>query len=151
MKRFFTILLLSTISVIGYAQVNFSSGNPSVEMNLKRTVAQGDKVTMDFIITCHVEAQYIDFKDPEIYDDEGNLYTGWIPNSSVHYSSFTIDGRTEFGSSRLQLQRDIPRKMRLNVQNVDEYASSFLLVKIPYNLNGAKYTVVIKNLPISRQ
>jgi len=148
MKHILTLLLFCAFSVLGFAQTSFSSGNPSVEMNLKRTVAQGENVIMDFIVTCHIEAQNIYLFDPQIYDDEGNLYTGDHPRSGLRYSHFTIDGRD---AGVLQLERDIPRKVRLTVQHVDEYASSFLLVKIPYELNGARYTVVIKNLPISRQ
>lgn len=148
MKRILTLLLLSTISIIGYAQYSFSSGNPSVEMNLKRTVSQGNDVIMDFVITCHIEAQNIVYFDPQVYDDEGNLYTGYHPSTGNRYNYFTIDGRQ---TGDLRLERDIPRKMRLTVKYVDEYASSFLLVKIPYDLNGTRYTVVIKNLPISRQ
>ena len=148
MKRILTLLLFCTFSVLGFAQTSFSSGNPSVEVNLKRTVAQGDNVIMDFIVTCHIETQRIYFDDPQIYDDEGNFYNGDRANTGIRYNHFTIDGRE---SSELRLERDIPRKMRLTVQHVDEYASSFLLVKIPYSLNGAIYTVVIKNLPITRQ
>jgi hypothetical protein len=150
MKRILTLLLFCAFSVLGFAQTSFSSGNPSVEMNLKRTVAQGGNVIMDFIVTCHIEAEGISFRDPEIYDDEGNLYTGRNAQNSV-YNSFTIDGKTTYLDAYLKLERDIPRKMRLTIQYVDEYASSFLLVKIPYYLNGTQYTVVIKNLPISRQ
>lgn len=53
----------------------------------------------------------------------------------------------------LDVAQDVPRKFRLVVKGVDEYASSFALVKIPYfgDNNSSTYTIIVKDFPITRQ
>lgn len=132
------------------AQVKVDSGSPSIEMTLKRCLAQGDQVIMDFVVICRMNINDIYFHDPEIYDDEGNFYHGGPPTGG-HYNIFVIDGVENSYISRLHLDRDIPRKLRLIVKHVDEYASSFLLIKMKYEINSTYYTATIKNLPINRE
>ena len=46
----------------------------------------------------------------------------------------------------------LPRKLRILVKDVNEYAASFTYIKIPYvaNDHGDEAYIAIRNLPISR-
>ena len=150
MKRIlFLLIALVAVSSVCSAQVNVDSGNTAVEMTLKRCLAQGDQVIMDFVVICRVNANYIYYYEPDVYDDEGNLYHH-IPGGQT-YHNYIIDGNNKGSSGELVLEKDIPRKMRLITKHVDEYASTFLLIKIPYAVNNGRYTATIKNLPINRE
>lgn len=154
MKNFLTFCLcLLASSTISFAQVQVSSGNSSIDVKVKRAVAQGDDVFIDLIITSNGSQSIFQyFGDPvTVYDDEGNMYMGENGQWVKVKIDFEFDGK-QSRSFRFPIERGIPRKMRVFVRGVDEYASAFTIVKIPYmgDNSGFTGTITIKNLPITR-
>ena len=158
MKRFIVFFACLILSVpFLSAQTSVISGNPSVDVQVRRCIASGNDVLIDFIITCHNQWTKIVFSTnsseeygSRIFDDEGNLYKGGGYELNVF---FEIDNKT-YPNGWLELAQDIPRKMRVIVKDVDEYASKFELVKISYLGNGTSsyhHHLIIKGLPITRE
>ena len=158
MKRFIIILslFLSSSFFLG-AQVNVSSGNPLVGVNVKRAIAEGPDVFVDMIITCHTNWERIIFSTSNmnpscrLFDDEGNLYQSGKNDVMV----FEIDGKRNYWFPELVVERDVPRKVRVIVKNVDEYAAMFTKVILHYSANNVdfvenEYIITIKDLPITR-
>ena len=155
MKRFFVALtaLLGIVSLC-FAQSKISSGNPDVDITVKRALEVGNDVIIDIVITCHNNwnsIQLLGHDDgvwaPIVFDDEGNVYKGTGMTGKLLYE---VDGSRNYYNRGLDVTRDVPRKFRLVVKNVDEYATSFASIKIPYLGNGT-FTMVIKDLPITRE
>ena len=153
MKRFllFTSLLVSTWT-ISFAQASVSTGHPSLSVDVKRCFANGQNVYVDMIFTVNnnwdrvvlenASGDYASF----VFDDEGNSYTNKF--------YFEIDGKSSSYQGWIDIAPDVPRKMRLVISNVDEYASSLSLIKLSYS-GGYRSTshhnyIIIKKLPISR-
>ena len=129
-----------------FAQVKITSGVAGIEFAVKRAFADGDNVCIDLLITnrSNYESIFFNLYYSKLYDDEGNEYT---ENALSREGPQTIGGK-------IDIPRDIPRKVRIVIKNVDEYATSFLLVKLAYEVynptsSGTK-TLSIKNLPIIR-
>lgn len=139
-------------------KLTLKTGHPDVEVQIKRCIAQGEDVIIDLMVTSHTKWEKIYFipDAPQCFDDEGNYYktertSGGGLAGSIQYE---IDGENKYWRSYLITEEDIPRKIRIIIKNVDEYASTFLSMKFPYLGNGddeLKYTLSIKNLPITRE
>ncbi|MBQ7609930.1 MAG: hypothetical protein IJU74_02415 [Bacteroidales bacterium] len=159
MRRLFVALaaFLSIFSLC-FAQPKISSGNSSVDITVKRALVVGNDVVIDIVITCHNGWNSIELLGhddgvwaPIVFDDEGNVYKGTGMSGRLAYEA---DGSRQYYNRGLDVTRDVPRKFRLVVKHVDEYATSFASIKIPYfgnGSNGTTYTMIIKNLPITRE
>ena len=159
MKRFIILLsclLLSVPQVFG--QVSVTSGNPSVNVNVKRAIMLGDDVYVDMIIKCQNNWEKIIFSTSNmypscrVYDDEGNLYQSGDSGVMV----FESDGKRSHWFPELVVERDVPRKIRIVGKNVDEYATMFTKALFHYYADRAdflenEYVISINNLPIERQ
>ena len=147
MKRLFLFITsLLTISVFSFAQTKVNSGSSEIDITVKRAFARGNEVCVDLIITNNSNWESISFNlwDSKVYDDEGNEYTK---------NSLSKEGPSTYGG-KIDIPREVPRKVRLVVAKVDEYASSFTLMKIEYegsNPSSNPRTLTIKNLPIARE
>jgi len=146
MKRLilFIVALLS-VNILSYAQTTVNSGAPEIDIAVKRAFARGNDVCVDLTITNNSNWSSISFNlwDSKVYDDEGNEYTK---------NSLSKDGPSTYGG-KIDIPREVPRRVRIVVANVDEYASSFTLMKIEYegwNPSSNPRTLTIKNLPIIR-
>lgn len=141
-------------------KMTLKTGHPDIEVQIKRCIVQGSDAIIDFMITSHTKWEVINFRMefPQFFDDEGNLYNN-KKNRRIYYE---IDGDREseagYGALReiknLIVEEDIPRKVRIIVKDVDEYASAFLSMTIPYYGNSNEdlsYSITIKNLPITRE
>lgn len=140
-----TIILLITGFVYSGAQVRVDSGATEVEMKVKRAVSRGNDVCIDLIVTGLSSWEYIAFPgiNLKIYDDEGNFYD----RDKIY---FEADGKRTIV---IPIERGIARKVRIVVKDVDEYASSFALIKLYYdgnNSNANPRTLTIRDLPITR-
>lgn len=141
------------------AQVYVSSGHPQMDVVVKRAFVMGDEACIDLIITVHNSWTSVVFLSgsgpnysPIIFDDEGNLYEGQYEHAHRGIG-FNYDGQTFGYQGWLKVTRDVPRKMRIMVRNIDEYASEFTSITLPYqgdanSNNDAK--LVIKHLPLTR-
>lgn len=147
MKRLFLFITsLLTISVFSFAQTKVNSGSSEIDITVKRAFARGNEVCVDLIITNNSNWESISFNlwDSKVYDDEGNEYTK---------NSLSKEGPSTYGG-KIDIPREVPRKVRLVVAKVDEYALSFTLMKIEYegwNPSSNPRTLTIKNLPIARE
>ena len=147
MKRLFLFITsLLTISVFSFAQTKVNSGSSEIDITVKRAFARGNEVCVYLIITNNSNWESISFNlwDSKVYDDEGNEYTK---------NSLSKEGPSTYGG-KIDIPREVPRKVRLVVAKVDEYASSFTLMKIEYegwNPSSNPRTLTIKNLPIARE
>lgn len=148
MRKFITILcLLLTTLPIAYAQVKVSSGSSGIEFNVKRAFSRGNEVCIDLLITNMSNYDSIAFllSSSKVYDDEGNEYT---------QNAIYKEGPATYGG-KIDIPRDVPRKVRIVVSNVDEYASAFPLIQLEYEVyNPSSYgpkTLTIKNLPIIKE
>ena len=158
MKRLFaTIILLLACLIYAGAQVKVSSGSSYIDVAVKRAVAEGNDVIIDLMITSHGSWKKIIIStgnmspSSRIYDDEGNLYQSGKSNVMM----FEADGTRSYWFPELVIERDVPRKMRVIVKNVDEYATEFTKAYFHYYANRVdfvenEYIINIKNLPITR-
>lgn len=132
MKKLSALLTVCLISAASFAQVSVSSGPPSIDVQVKRTIANGDDVSIDRMITGRSTRSVIAFLDNHcmFYDDEGNLFPGGIQDQNYKIF-FEWDGK-RYGQCHLPIERDILRKVRIIVKDVDEYAPAFSLIKLHY-------------------
>ena len=148
MKKFLLgIVVLVATAISAIAQTTLTSGAAEMKVELKRAVAQGNEVVLDFMVTSYASnwgRVFFSARFSQFYDDEGNLYEG--------------DDKIEFKADGygLSVERDIPRKLKVIVKGVDEYATTFLLCRIKYYVDskeGARVKeseMTIKNLSIER-
>lgn len=134
------------ISILSFAQTQVNSGASEIDITVKRAFARGGDVCVDLIVTNNSNWESISFNlwDSKAYDDEGNEYTK---------NSLSKDGPSTYGG-KIDIPREVPRKVRLVIADVDEYASSFTLKKNEYegwNPSSNPRTLTIKNLPITRE
>ena len=142
-----TIILLITGFVYSGAQVRVDSGATEVEMKVKRAFSRGNDVCIDLIVTGLSSWENIAFwwldSERKIYDDEGNFYE----RKQIY---FEADGERK---DIIPIERGIARKVRIVVKDVDEYASSFALIKLRYygnNTSDNPRMLTIRDLPITR-
>ena len=158
MKRLFVVisLLFSCFIYLG-AQVKVSSGSSCIDVAVKRAFAQGDDVYVDLIITGLSNWNMVYFHGRrgdscKFFDDEGNVYQSQdlYGNGKVN---FEVDGEQWYSECRLIIEKNVPRKIRFIVKNVDEYATSFPKISLRYYGNGTSANdccITIQNLPITR-
>ncbi len=161
MKRFLLLFALIFPSLTLSAQVKVNSGSPDVEVEVKRAVEKGGDVYVDLIFTTSAGSlSYIEINTHNaqsttpgcrFFDDEGTMYQSGEESTML----FEVDGNRTHWFPRLQLEKDVPRKMRIVIKNVDEYATAFQSVRIPYLLYYGRYRkadaeITIKKLPVSR-
>lgn len=157
MKRLILLLSLFLMSLpLAWTQTTVSSGNPNLDVQVKRAIVSGEDVLVDLILTCYSDWDVIRFIHRDrlcFFDDEGDLYHGDVYNGGVYKVLIEIDGVRDTGHSLLRIAKDNPRKIRFVVKNVNEYATSFTLIRIPYKANdtGDEIFIQIKNLPITSE
>ncbi len=163
MKKFIVAFILCLSAFSAFAQVYVSSGNPDVDIKIKRAFSSGSDVVIDFLVTSSTIWESITFGTLPandigvlVYDDEGNLYDNKFTTQKYAGSRiwFESDGERSYQVRNVKIARNIPRKVRMIIQDVDEYASSFSEMTIGYygNNDGRyAYKIIIKNLPITRE
>lgn len=146
-RRIITVLTIIILTgTAAFAQTIVEPGAPSLGVTVKRAFVSGADVCIDLVITNLGNYESISFNlwDSKFYDDEGNEYTR---------NALSKDGPSTLGG-KINIPKGVPRKVRIIVHNIDEYASSFLLANIYYEVYApASYgsrTLVIRDLPISR-
>lgn len=155
MKRLFVlfILLMAPLNSL-VAQTTVNSGSSNIDVQVKRCFASGDDVSIDLMITGRGAWKTLVFQPDGcvFYDDEGNRYTGGLYGRSEYRVIFETQESRHY-QLYLAIEKDIARRVRIIVERVDEYASEFSLIKLPYMGDGAtglEGTITIKNIPITR-
>lgn len=151
---FFTLVALLPLNAqSGVAVAEVDPGSTAIDVVVKRCFARGNDVMMDLVVTGKSRWKVVAFLDNHcvFYDDEGNRYMGGLVNMGYQLL-FEVD-KNRHNQCHLDIEKDIPRKVRLILKDVDEYAASFPLIKLRYygdNTSANDCTIVIKNLPIDR-
>ena len=159
MKRFAALFLFSLFAILPLnaqsekTETEVDPGSTAVDVVAKRCFAQGNDVMIDLIVTGKGRWKVVAFLNNHcvFYDDEGNRYVGGLVNMGYQLL-FEVD-KNRHNQCHLDIERDIPRKVRLILKDVDEYAASFPLIRLRYfgdNDSSNDCTIVIKNLPIDR-
>lgn len=156
MKRSILLFLLLTLVILPVsAQSSVDTGNPSIDLSVKRCFASGNTAYLDMVFTARTDIKAIVIHNQGgnystiFYDDEGKRYSGY------GNLLFEIDDRQDPYHGYLEVARDIPRKVRVIVSNLDKYAAEFPLITMNYSTEtrtGSKLnTLTIKNLHIDRE
>ena len=158
MKHLITsILLLFFIPLFAPAQTKVSTGSPSIDVSVRRAMADGNDVFIDLVITSRGSWRKLIFSTDlfhpscRLYDDEGNLYQSGDSSRIL----FEIDGKRSYWYPELVIENGVPRKIRIIVKNVDEYATQFLKAYFHYYADKAdfrenEHVMSVTDLPISR-
>lgn len=173
MKKNLLISMAMLLSFVALAQVQCTFlDNPDISAQFKRCVAIGNTAYVDFILTNNGRKDlrgYVSAKEhcagydgyiSSAYDDEGNVYTGYDymkgwPDKRLY--SVTIAGTCSIvgGSGSFTLPSGIPVKGRIEIKDLDGYATMFNLVKIAFRgMSDGTYGIALlelKNVPITRQ
>ncbi|MBR6931831.1 MAG: hypothetical protein IKH49_00840 [Bacteroidales bacterium] len=159
MKRFAALFLFPLFAILPLnaqsekTETEVDPGSTAIDVVVKRCFSQGNDVMMDLVVTGKGGWKVVAFLNNHcvFYDDEGNRYMGGLVNMGYQLL-FEVD-KNRHNQCHLDIERDIPRKVRLILKDVDEYAASFPLIKLRYYGDNTSYndcTMVIKNLPIDR-
>ena len=156
MKRSFLLFLLLTLVTLPVsAQPSIDPGSPSIDLAVKRCFVSGNTAYLDMVFTAK-----IDIKAIVIHNQGGNYSTVFYDDEGKRYSGygkvlFEIDDRQDPYHGYLEVSRDIPRKVRVVVPNLDRFAAEFPLITMNYTMetrSGSNwYTLTIKNMPIDRE
>lgn len=137
MKRFILFTLFTLFALCNYdlqAQVKFHSSTNGLEMVAKRMSINGDIVTITGTLTWYgkTEAKAFNLSRPEvrIIDDEGDVYT--YNNIQIDIANVTILDPGYTLGEVVDLPVGIPLKVTITVFGVNEYATAFSLIEIPY-------------------
>lgn len=151
MKRIVIILaiIIGSISA-AYAQSSISTSHLSFDVSVKRCIAKGQDVYIDMILTVNNNWKFLTITRDgfrlrsAIFDDEGNHYG----NQNLW---FEVDGKINFDAF-VEIVRDVPRKVRVIIKNVDEYATELSSIELVYVGPTSEYVglITIKKLPITR-
>lgn len=158
MKRIAVLLAACLFSIASFAQVYVSPGTSNIDIKVKRCFASGNDVFIDLVLTGNGrwENVFIHGHESRIYDDEGNMYKGgFMGGQDYRYGiNFEYDKLTNKPDCQINIPRDVPRKVRVKITDVDEYASSFVKISMPCDGNSTNanpFEIIIKNLPITRE
>jgi hypothetical protein len=142
MKKILSLFIVLCSTIIASAQVKCTSSNPDYTIAYKRTIVADNTVFVDFTVTYYGNEQvYFRIYDPKIYDDEGNIYS---------FSSYNVVNVGNTGKNGADIEPDIPIKVRIPIKNVDEFATLFNKMILPYGNGYDKNTFTITNVPIPR-
>ena len=165
MKRFFlSAVMLLMLSLIVNAQIKTSRQYIPIDIDIKvkRCVVSGAQGYIDLVFTNHTGAFVKDVmvqssetclsKNNEtiVYDDEGNVYR-YTYKGGIYNIIF---GGESGQYNMVNLPEDVPVKMRIELENVSEYATEFTMLNIAFrNISSHYYgvgSVTFRNIPITR-
>lgn len=163
MKKLVLLSLSLLMSVTAFAQVKVNVDNPEVSIQFKRCIATGNIAYLDFImINNSGKEMALDLKmwskdAIRAYDDEGNGYTSYDGDRVIKSIDFAGHRFTFYESDRRYVfPTEVPIKGRIEIRDVDEYATSFLKVIVDvydwtYGTKYHNFKIEFKNVPITRQ
>ena len=165
MKRIFlSAVMLLMLSLIVNAQIRASRQYIPIDMDIKvkRCVVSGAQGYIDLVFTNHTGAFVKDVmvqssetclsKNNEtiVYDDEGNVYR-YTYKGGIYNIIF---GGESGQYNMVNLPEDVPVKMRIELENVSEFATEFTMLNIAFrNISSHYYgvgSVTFRNIPITR-
>jgi len=147
MKKILLFSIMAIMSVMVSAQIKVESPHPDLNIQVRRAVESSGTVVVDMVITNFGKEEPIKFclgnlTESVAYDDEGNEYKSMLmgnPNRQLGLFQ------------EITFPQDVPIKVRLQIDEVDAYATKFSIIKIvaesykAMNLSKKK-PIVIRNL-----
>ena len=137
LKQILTIFGLVLLSFAGnnlQAQVRFSSATPNLEMVAKRMSVENGVATIVGTITWYGKIDAKEFtlnrREIKFIDDEGDFYT--FENIQIDMGNVTVLTPGSVFGSGIDLPAGIPVKFRITIRGLNEYATAFSLIEIPY-------------------
>lgn len=154
---FFTLFVFCTFPFFVSAQTKVSAGSTSVDVSVRRAVAEGNDVIIDLLITSRgswqklIFSTSLDYPSCRLFDDEGNLYRSGDRNKMM----FEIDGERFYWFPEMVVENGVPRKFRIIVKNVDKYATQFVKGYFHYyadrvDFRENEHVITVTDLPITR-
>ena len=165
MKRIFlSAVMLLMLSLIVNAQIKTSRQYTPIDLDIKikRCVVSGTQGYIDLVFTNHTGAFIKDVKvetdepcldrnnETVVYDDEGNVYK-YAYQGGIRKIIF---GGEDSQFNFTNLPEDVPVKMRIELEDISEYATEFTMLNIAFrNISSHHYgvgSVTFRNIPITR-
>ena len=165
-KNIFSVLMLLMLSLVANAQIKTSRQYTSIDLDIKvkRCVVSGTQGYIDLVFTNNTGkhmsnvavnnySSLVDRTTTAAYDDEGNVYY-YYSNKNHNIYQITFGGGTGLYNN-VDLPEDLPVKMRIDLQNISEYATEFTMLNLVlYNVSSVGFdgvgTVTFRNIPITR-
>ena len=148
MKHLICWVFATLFASSAFAQPTISSGSPSLDITVKRAFAQGEDVCVDLIITCRTDWEWINIYHCRVFDDEGNCYDSNDKRIDVLVDEKTFDLCNY--RAIVYLAKDIPRKARIIIKKVDDFATTLSQINISWKYNN-NCMAVVKNIPITKE
>lgn len=163
-KTIFSVLMLFMLSLVANAQIKTSRQYIPIDIDIKvkRCVVSGTQGYIDLVFTNHTGAFIKDIKvqssetcldrnnETVVYDDEGNVYK-YAYQGGIRKIIFGGDD-SQFNFTNLP--EDVPVKMRIELEDISEYATEFTMLNIAFrNISSHYYgvgSVTFRNIPITR-
>ena len=163
-KTIFSVLILFMLSLVANAQIKTSRQYIPIDIDIKvkRCVVSGSQGYIDLVFTNNTgefiknvvvqssETCLDKNNETIVYDDEGNVYK-YTYQGGIYKITF---GGESGQYNMVNLPEDVPVKMRIELENVSEYATEFTMLNIAFrNISSHYYgvgSVTFRNIPITR-
>lgn len=143
MKRILTVLYLLLAAAGLRAQTTVLPPDDGIEVRFRRCIVRGTTAYLDFTLTNVSDREtvkavlmdrepYVRYEGYETvaYDDEGKVYDCKSNRiGRVTLGGDTVD-RPRFMCTDTPLSNGIPVKVRMEIRGIDEFATTFRLVKV---------------------
>lgn len=168
MKRILVLaVLLSFFGVnLIFAQVKTVCSASGIELAYKKTLVQGNTITVHFTLTNNTgkdlnpylegrEGTRFDVQEVEAHDDEGNCYDLRTGTMSVSIAKARIASRHD--GAKFSFPNEIVVKGVISLKNVDENARVLKRIAFPlryFDLNDDSYGrgyIILRNVPIPNE
>lgn len=163
-KNIFSVLMLLMLSLVANAQIKTSRQYIPIDIDIKvkRCVVSGSQGYIDLVFTNNTgefiknvvvqssETCLDKNNETIVYDDEGNVYK-YAYQGGIRKIIFGGDD-SQFNFTNLP--EDVPVKMRIELEDISEYATEFTMLNIAFrNISSHYYgvgSVTFRNIPITR-
>jgi len=139
--------------------MSISCSSPDLGVKVKRCVAAGKNIQIDFVLTNTGDKDIERYHITEVsaFDDEGTGYKGNYPSKLSmklpDRNNYIGAGTIDFNYATFDMPVDVPRKFTLRIEDANRAATSIVKVKWvigPYAGAAETFLIDIKNIPILR-
>lgn len=159
MKKSIFMAAMLLVSAFGFAQPKMNVvGLSGIDVQFKRCVVNGNTCYFDFVLTN--ETNKIIRVDPTnsrndmllaLYDDEGNILNGIQGQRGLQ--GWKWGNAESYSWNGMDIPQGVAIKFRVGFTNVDEYATIFKLLQIPFVdvFTNEPHYIELRNIPIVRR
>ena len=133
--------------------IKIVTNHPDFKIKVKRCIASGNIVFLDLILnnlgTNDIEGISAGAWETEIYDDEGNIYSG-------EHIKVKVANSKDFESywAKFNIPTGVPITLNYKINNVSNSSENFTRIKIPFICSAwglvSENPIRISNIPITR-